>query len=191
VEELQLLETLADLISGALHGSLSFQIAQEQAITDAVTGLRNRRFFDDALSKEWKRATRARREFAVMLVDLDHFKNVNDSFGHLEGDAILRRTAVVLEANVPNSAVVSRHGGDEFMILIATDRCDAAIEIAETLRAKIAGDALLAKRGITASIGVASFPLQGKTPQALCESADSSMYKSKQGGGNRIHVGGT
>src|SRR4029077_5095077 len=99
VEELQFLETLADLISGALHGSLSFQKAQEQAITDGLTKVKTHRFFMEALSAEWKRATRAGRPFTIVLIALDRFKFVNDFYGHLEGALVLRRIAEILEEN--------------------------------------------------------------------------------------------
>ncbi len=88
-EEILLLRTLADLIAGALHNSLSFQKAQEQAITDGLTGVKTHRFFMEALSAEWKRSTRAGRAFALVLMDLDRFKFVNDFYGHLEGDLVL------------------------------------------------------------------------------------------------------
>ena len=88
-EEVLLLRTLADLIAGALHNALSFQKAQEQAITDGLTGVKTHRFFMEALSAEWKRSTRAGRAFALVLMDLDRFKFVNDFYGHLEGDLVL------------------------------------------------------------------------------------------------------
>src|SRR5712664_3376779 len=90
-EEVLLLRTLADLIAGALHNALSFQKAQEQAITDGLTGVKTHRFFMEALSAEWKRSTRAGRAFALVLMDLDRFKFVNDFYGHLEGDLVLQR----------------------------------------------------------------------------------------------------
>src|SRR5262249_8659298 len=96
-EERLLLLTLADLISSALHSSLTFQRAQEQAITDGLTGVKTHRFLMEALSAEWKRSTRANREFCVLLIDLDRFKFVNDFYGHLEGDMVLKRIAHILE----------------------------------------------------------------------------------------------
>src|SRR6516164_2677883 len=98
-EEVLLLRTLADLIAGALHNALSFQKAQEQAITDGLTGVKTHRFFMEALSSEWKRSTRAGRSFALVLMDLDRFKFVNDFYGHLEGDLVLQRVGQILETN--------------------------------------------------------------------------------------------
>ena len=117
-EEMLLLRTLADLIAGALHNALSFQKAQEQAITDGLTGVKTHRFFMEALSAEWKRSTRAGRAFALVLMDLDRFKFVNDFYGHLEGDLVLQRVGHILETNCRRSDVVARYGGDEFVILM-------------------------------------------------------------------------
>ncbi len=106
-EEVLLLRTLADLIAGALHNALSFQKAQEQAITDGLTGVKTHRFFMEALSAEWKRSTRAGRAFALVLMDLDRFKFVNDFYGHLEGDLVLQRVGHILETNCRSRDMVA------------------------------------------------------------------------------------
>src|SRR5262249_55032995 len=116
-EEILLLSTLADLIAGALHNAFSFQKAQEQAITDGLTGVKTHRFFMEALSAEWKRSTRAGRAFALVLMDLDRFKFVNDFYGHLEGDLVLQRVGHILETNCRRSDVVARYGGDGIVVL--------------------------------------------------------------------------
>jgi GAF domain-containing protein len=107
-EEILLLRTLADLFAGALHNALAFQKAQEQAITDGLTGVKTHRFLMEALSAEWKRSTRAGRQFSLVLMDLDRFKFVNDFYGHLEGDLVLQRVGHILEANCRRSDVVAR-----------------------------------------------------------------------------------
>ena len=136
-EELQLLSTLADLISGALHDALTFQRAQEQAITDGLTGVKTHRFFMETLSSEWKRATRAGRPFSVVLIDLDRFKFVNDFYGHLEGDLVLQRISQILEQTCRRSDVVARYGGDEFVILMPETNVEQARQLASKLRASI------------------------------------------------------
>jgi diguanylate cyclase (GGDEF)-like protein/putative nucleotidyltransferase with HDIG domain len=185
-QDVLLLRTLADLFAGALHNALTFQKAQEQAITDGLTGVKTHRFLMEALSSEWKRSTRASRPFALVLMDLDRFKFVNDSYGHLEGDVVLQRVGHILEQNCRRSDVVARYGGDEFVILMPETTIEQASQLAHKLRGSIASDPLLRDKKITASFGIAAFPLHGSTPQELIQVADSSMYLSKHQGGNAV-----
>jgi diguanylate cyclase (GGDEF)-like protein/putative nucleotidyltransferase with HDIG domain len=185
-EEVLFLGTLADLISGALHNAIAFQKAQEQAITDGMTGLKTHRFFMEALSAEWKRATRAGRSFSVVLMDLDRFKFVNDFYGHLDGDLVLQRVAHILELNSRRSDVVARYGGDEFVILMPETDSTQSHQMAAKLRSWICSDPVLREKNVTSSFGVATFPLNGSTPQELIQVADASMYLSKHQGGNAV-----
>ncbi|HXC86268.1 MAG TPA: diguanylate cyclase [Candidatus Cybelea sp.] len=185
-EEIRLLRTLADLFAGALHNAVTFQKAQEQAITDGLTGVKTHRFLMEALSSEWKRSTRANRPFALVLMDLDRFKFVNDFYGHLEGDVVLQRVGHILEQNCRRSDVVARYGGDEFVILMPETSVEQAIQLASKLRGWVAADPLLRDKNITASFGIAGFPVHGSTPQELIQVADSSMYLSKHQGGNSV-----
>lgn len=185
-EEVLFLGTLADLISGALHNALTFQKAQEQAITDGMTGLKTHRFFMEALSAEWKRSTRAGRSFSLVLLDLDRFKFVNDFYGHLDGDLVLQRVANILETNCRRSDVVARYGGDEFIILMPETDSEQCHQLATKLRSWICSDPVLRDKNVTSSIGVATFPLNGSTPQELIQVADASMYLSKHQGGNAV-----
>ena len=185
-EEVLLLGTLADLIAGALHNALSFQKAQEQAITDGLTGVKTHRFFMEALSSEWKRSTRAGRAFALVLMDLDRFKFVNDFYGHLEGDLVLQRVGHILEANCRRSDVVARYGGDEFVILMPETSMEQARQLASKLRSWVCADNLLREKNVSASFGIACYPLHGSSPQELIQVADASMYLSKHQGGNAV-----
>ena len=185
-EETLLLRTLADLIAGALHNALSFQKAQEQAITDGLTGVKTHRFFMEALSSEWKRSTRAGRSFALVLMDLDRFKFVNDFYGHLEGDLVLQRVGQILETNCRRSDVVARYGGDEFVILMPETTMEHARQLASKLRGWVSADPLLREKNISASFGIACYPLHGSSPQELIQVADASMYLSKHQGGNAV-----
>jgi diguanylate cyclase (GGDEF)-like protein len=185
-EESLLLHTLADLISGALHNALTFQKAQEQAITDGLTGVKTHRFFMEALSSEWKRSSRAGRSFALVLMDLDRFKFVNDFYGHLEGDLVLQRVGQILETNCRRSDVVARYGGDEFVILMPETTMEQARQLAAKLRGWVSADPLLREKNISASFGIACYPLHGSSPQELIQVADASMYLSKHQGGNTV-----
>lgn len=185
-DEILLLRTLADLCAGALHNAQTFQRAQEQAITDGLTGVKTHRYLMEALSSEWKRSTRANRPFALVLMDLDRFKFVNDFYGHLEGDVVLQRVGHILEQNCRRSDVVARYGGDEFVILMPETTAEQARQLAGKLRGWVAADPLLRDKNITASFGIAGFPVHGSTPQELIQVADSSMYLSKHQGGNSV-----
>ena len=185
-DEITLLQTLTDQVSGALHNALTFQRAQEQAITDGLTGVKTHRFFMEALSAEWKRSTRAGRPFSLVLMDLDRFKFVNDFYGHLEGDVVLQRVGKILELSCRRSDVVARYGGDEFVVLMPETNVDQARQLGGKLRSSVASDPMLREKNISASFGIAAFPLHGSTPQELIQVADASMYVSKHQGGNAV-----
>ena len=139
-EEILLLQTLADLVSGALHSAFTFQKAQEQAITDGLTGVKTHRFLMEALSAEWKRSTRASRPFSLVLIDLDRFKFVNDFYGHIGRRPVLHRVGHILEQNCRRSDVVARYGGDEFVILMPETNAEQGLQLAQKLRSAISGD---------------------------------------------------
>src|SRR5580704_5463788 len=185
-QDVLILHTLADLLATALHNSFVFQKLQQQSITDGLTGIKTRRFFWEALSSEWKRASRSGRPFSVVLVDLDKFKEVNDSLGHLEGDLVLARIGRLLEQKCRQSNVVARYGGDEFVVLMPETGVDQAQVLAERLRDWLNNDPTLQEHHITGSFGVASFPLHGLAAEDIVRVADSGMYISKHAGGDRV-----
>src|SRR6202030_2009302 len=188
-QDVLILNTLADLLATALHNSFVFQKLQQTAITDGLTGIKTRRFFWEALSSEWKRASRSGRPFSVVLVDLDKFKEVNDSMGHLEGDLVLARVGRLLEQKCRQSNVVARYGGDEFIILMPETGVEQALILAERLRLWIAQDPALVEHQITGSFGVGSFPVHGFSMEDIVRVADAGMYLSKRAGGNRVSTG--
>ncbi len=185
-DDVLVMNTLADLLATALHNSFVFQKLQQQSITDGLTGIKTRRFFWEALSGEWKRASRSGRPFSVVLVDLDKFKQVNDTFGHLEGDLVLARVGRLLEQKCRQSNVVARYGGDEFIILMPETAVEQAQILAERLRLWLATDPMLSEHHITGSFGVASFPVHGFSAESIIRLADSGMYISKKAGGDRV-----
>jgi diguanylate cyclase (GGDEF)-like protein len=185
-QDVLILNTLADLLATALHNSFVFRKLQQQSITDGLTGIKTRRFFWEALSSEWKRGSRSGRPFSVVLVDLDKFKEVNDSLGHLEGDLVLARVGRLLEQKCRQSNVVARYGGDEFVILMPETGIEQAQVLAERLRLWLATDPMLEEHHITGSFGVASFPLHGFSMEDLIRVADAGMYVAKHAGGNQV-----
>jgi diguanylate cyclase (GGDEF)-like protein len=185
-EDVLVMNTLADLLATALHNSFVFQKLQQQSITDGLTSIKTRRFFWEALSSEWKRASRSGRPFSVVLIDLDKFKEVNDTYGHLEGDLVLARVGRLLEQKCRQSNVVARYGGDEFIILMPETGAEQAQILAERLRLWLATDPMLSEHHITGSFGVASFPLHGFSAEDIIRVADTGMYVSKKAGGDRV-----
>ena len=181
-----ILGTLADLLATALHNSFVFQKLQRQSITDGLTGIKTRGFFLEAVQSEWKRASRSGRPFSVVLVDLDKFKEVNDTMGHLEGDLVLARVGRLLEQKCRQSNVVARYGGDEFIILMPETGIEQAHILSERLRLWLATDPMLSEHHISGSFGVASFPSHGFSVEDIIRVADEGMYISKHAGGNCV-----
>jgi len=185
-DDVLIMNTLADLLATALHNSFVFQKLQQQSITDGLTGIKTRRFFWEALTSEWKRASRSGRPFSVVLIDLDKFKEVNDTLGHLEGDLVIARVGRLLEQRCRQSNVVARYGGDEFIILMPETGVEQAQVLAERLRLWLATDPMLQEHHITGSFGVASFPVHGLSAEDIIRVADSGMYAAKHAGGDRV-----
>ncbi len=181
-----IMNTLADLLATALHNAFVFQKLQQQSITDGLTGIKTRRFFWEALNSEWRRGSRSGRPFSVVLMDLDKFKGVNDTLGHLEGDLVLARVGRLLEQKCRQSNVVARYGGDEFIILMPETGIEQAQILAERLRLWISTDTMLSEHNITGSFGVASFPVHGYSVEDIIRVADAGMYVSKHQGGDRV-----
>jgi diguanylate cyclase (GGDEF)-like protein len=182
------LQSLADQLAIALHNARAYQLALDQAITDGLTGLKTHRYFREALDGEWRRSARTGRPFSVIMMDLDGFKRVNDHGGHLEGDRVLAAVATLLDARSRQSNVVARYGGDEFALLMPETNTEQAGILAERLRSALEADHFLHAHGVTASIGIATFPDHGPTPEEILRVADSGMYLAKHCNGNCVKV---
>jgi len=163
-----------------------------QSVTDSLTGVYNRRYLMDQLPRELERAVRYEHPLSIIMCDLDHFKRVNDTHGHLAGDEVLKAAEQVITTNSRNTDWVARYGGEEFVVLLPETRLSNARVLADTLRARIAsqplGDPRLDLR-ITASFGVAGWegPVRpGASMDELIARSDACLYASKTAGRNRI-----
>jgi diguanylate cyclase (GGDEF)-like protein len=168
----------------------SLALAQVRAATDPLTGLGNRRLVEDALARIAAQSVRTGEQFAIAVVDLDRFKAVNDTHGHTVGDALLVAIAVALDQSTREYDIVGRHGGDEFIVLLAGLDAPAAASVMERCRAAIAAVRVgPATAGVTASIGVAASVVGAPTdPTALVRAADDAPYAAKADGGNQVVV---
>jgi len=162
----------------------------EQSTHDSLTGLYNRRYLDETLGRELIAAGRHGYPVSVIMGDLDHFKAVNDRFGHLAGDEVLRVFGALMKAHARASDIYCRYGGEEFMLVLPRMAPGEAIERAELLRESMGsrpvpfGESLIA---VTASFGVATFPRDGRVGDELIAAADSALYAAKTAGRNRTH----
>jgi diguanylate cyclase (GGDEF)-like protein len=159
------------------------------SVTDALTGLYNRRHLMGTLASEVQRSRRLRRPFSMLLADVDHFKQYNDTNGHPAGDAALARIADILRRTTRGVDCVARYGGEEFLVMLLETTVGTAVIVAERIRAQIAAEEFAGGR-ITVSIGVAECPSHGDTPESLIESADVALYEAKNGGRDRVVAAG-
>jgi diguanylate cyclase (GGDEF)-like protein len=162
--------------------------------TDGLTGLANRRHFDEALEREWTRARRSQSPLSLIIMDVDHFKAFNDGYGHQAGDACLRQVAQALTAAVSRTGIdlVARYGGDEFVALLVDTGLEGARTVGERMRACLDALALTnpysqAAGRVTLSLGLATLvPAADQGPAALLAAADAMLYRAKGQGRNRM-----
>jgi diguanylate cyclase (GGDEF)-like protein/PAS domain S-box-containing protein len=161
-----------------------------QSVRDPLTGLYNRRYLEEVLDREVRRAARAAQSLGVLMIDLDHFKSFNDTYGHDAGDAVLRETGASLTRGIRAEDFVCRFGGEEFVVILPTANLEAACARAERLRSKMMELTVLHQGRsmgmLTVSIGVAVFPDHGASPQELMAAADAALYEAKRGGRNQV-----
>ena len=172
----------------ALH-----ELVSEQAITDDLTGLSNKRRFRDIVTKEAERAHRFEHALSLLMLDIDNFKSVNDTYGHPQGDEVLRRVARALESESRWVDEPARYGGEEFAVALPETGPKGALEVAERMRARIAAEEIPRLDGdgsirVTASIGAATMPGAATDVEALVAAADGALYESKRAGKNRVTV---
>ena len=155
------------------------------SVTDDLTGLYNRRYVMEALANEVRRARRLEHPFTLLMLDVDHFKDYNDGYGHLAGDAALARVAAILRESTRDVDCAARYGGEEFVVLLPETEAAGATETARRIQARLAGDELVGGK-LTLSVGVAQFPEDGESPDDLLAGADAALYQAKREGRNRV-----
>ena len=173
-------------LTAALHGSRNWRIA----VTDELSGLASRRYFETRLAEEWARQERYGAPLAVAILDLDHFKSINDTYGHPAGDRVLRRFGEIVRGEIRSSDVACRYGGEEFAILFAESTAAAASAVAERIRRALKRDAFdWEGRSFhaTVSAGVAGAE-DAREPSTILFRADEALYRAKDGGRNRVVV---
>lgn len=186
--QINLLEQLASQITAPIENSQLYYQAREKARIDELTGLFNRRHFEERLKEEITRHARYGGTFSVLMLDLDSFKIYNDIFGHPAGDDLLRQVGVLIKGSIRTSDQAFRYGGDEFVVLLPHIDTDSAYHAAERIRQDIARHMQLSSTGVTISIGLANCPDNGVIPAELVNIADTALYYAKYNGGNRTYL---
>ncbi len=151
--------------------------------------MNNRRHFDETLEREYLRARRHRRPLSLLVLDIDHFKKINDQYGHLAGDHVLRELAGLVQGRVRRDETVARYGGEEFVVLLPETTLEGAVSLAENLRARIAAHSFVFQNTnipVTVSIGCSEAIEADSTAPDLFRRADELLYQAKKGGRNRV-----
>jgi len=186
--------TMSEHIAMALSNLRLHETLRSQSIRDPLTGLFNRRFMEESLELEIRRAARNQRPLGMIMIDLDHFKYFNDNFGHEAGDLLLKELGALLRGNIRGEDIACRYGGEEFTLIlpegtgaVTRQRAEFYKEAIQRLDVHYRGRPL---GRVTASMGVAIFPDHGRTAKALIEAADKALYRSKSAGRDRVTLAG-
>jgi diguanylate cyclase (GGDEF)-like protein len=185
--DFQSLESVADICATAIQNAHYVERVKQLAYLDGLTGIFNRRFFELRIMEEIERARRYGTGMAVIMADLDQFKRLNDEFGHLLGDEVLRQASSIFHQQVRRIDVVCRYGGEEFAILLTQTNAEQGLSVGEKLRKAVENWQFPGvPRTVTISAGVAAFPDHGTTRDDLIRAADTGLYTAKQAGRNRV-----
>lgn len=190
--EVSLKTTFASQVGLSVANIRLREALRTQSIRDPLTGLYNRRYLGEMLERETRRAVRAAHGLGILMLDLDHFKKFNDTYGHDAGDTVLRETASFLMKSVRAEDIVCRYGGEEFVVILPMADLHASQARAERIRSRIRELAVLHQGQsvgvVTVSVGVAELPAHGTTPKELLEAADAALYRAKREGRDRVMV---
>ncbi len=187
------LSAVANQLAVTLENARLYERTRDLSYRDGLTGLFNRRFFQDTLASEVGRSNRYVLPMALLMVDIDYFKTYNDTHGHLQGDAVLQGVSNILLLNTRQTDVVARYGGEELTVILPMTSKEGAAAVAEKLRREVeihpfSGGATQPSGRLTISVGVSGLPEDGDSPDLLLGAADVALYRAKQKGRNRVEV---
>ena len=185
------LQALADQAAIAIENAQLFEEMEKLAITDSLTGLYNRRYFFAFAENEIERSKRYKKHLSIIMVDIDHFKKINDSFGHQAGDLVLKEIADICLAILRKVDVMCRYGGEEFVVLLPETEVADAAHAAERMCTAISSLRLKTEKGdvsVSVSIGVAEMEKSRASFEKLLAAADTALYSAKEAGRNRVRV---
>lgn len=187
VSDISPLESVADICAAAIQNTNYLEQVRQLAYRDGLTGVFNRRLFESRILEEIERARRYNSTLSVLMVDIDGFKPLNDEFGHLLGDEVLKQVSAIFLQQTRKVDVVCRYGGDEFAILVPETTGRNAAAVAEKLRRIVSSwDFPGVPRPVTLSVGIAGYPAHGDNRDAIMKAADGALYAAKQAGRNRV-----
>jgi diguanylate cyclase (GGDEF)-like protein len=181
-DEVSLVRAIAQQMGVALANARLYHQVQEQAVRDGLTGLYNRRHFDQTLAHEFERARRFGHTLSLVMVDLDHLKQINDQFGHQAGDAAIREVGDALIQHTRRLDVAARYGGEEFAVILVETQSPGAFLAANSWREAIRERTVANGHRLSASLGVATYPTHAKTAEDLIKAADQALYRAKRAG---------
>ncbi|MCU0606119.1 MAG: GAF domain-containing protein [Candidatus Edwardsbacteria bacterium] len=189
--DLRLLTTLAAQVAVAVENARLYEQTEQLAVTDGLTGIFNHRYFQEFFERELNRAKRYRHSLSLIMLDIDHFKQVNDSHGHPSGDRVLQQVAAVLRTQARDVDLVARYGGEEFMVVLPETRKREAMILANRIRVQVRDITFKDEHDrdldrITVSLGVASFPEDGGTKSDLIDYVDKALYRAKAAGRDQV-----
>jgi len=190
-QDVKMLSLVAGQVALAIANARLYTRTRELSVKDELTGINNRRHFQTMLQMEWKRAVRFHRSLSLIMLDVDHFKPYNDTFGHLQGDKVLKQIGGLLRRNLREVDTVARFGGEEFVLLLPDTDKRGAIAVAEKVRLLVEGHGFVNEdraetRQVTISCGIATYPDDVEEMDNLIDHADIALYKAKELGRNRI-----
>jgi diguanylate cyclase (GGDEF)-like protein len=186
----RLATTAADNLAMAIANMKLREELQELSIRDGLTGLFNRRYMEESLSREFIQAERSKKPVGIIIMDVDFFKKFNDTYGHHVGDVVLVKLGKLLSNNIRKGDIVCRYGGEEFLIILPGASLSKIIQRAEMLRDKVEKELRIEHNGeclpITISLGAAAYPDHGSSPEEVIKIADNALYKAKDQGRNMV-----